>query len=118
MKIASDRGGALIESVGFVTVAFSLLLSSGLELFKIEQQQLELSSIARNSLREYLLNPTENLEEIVAKWQSLSSDFDASQLEFNVECSAYCTTPGALIKFQLRSDNLAVNAFAISQVQK
>ena len=115
VKIRSERGNVLVEVVAFVALAFGLVLDAGLELFKLEKQQLQLSVVSRNSLREYMSNSSDSLAEIIWRWQSRSTEFSAERMEFNLVCLSDCDQKGSIVSLQLRSENLAVDAFAIEE---
>lgn len=110
----SDKGNVLVEVVAFVSVAFVLLLESGLNLFHIEKQQQELSQIARNSLREHLLYPEEDLGDIIENWKSQSGEFASSQIDYQISCLSCCESPGAIVQVRLSAEGVSVSAFAVS----
>lgn len=110
----NDRGNVLVEVVAFVSVAFVLVLESGLTLFHLEKLQQELSQIARNSLREHLLYPEENLGDIIENWKSQSGEFTSSQIDYQFSCISGCQGPGAIVQVRLSAEGVSVSALAVS----
>lgn len=112
-RIGSDAGNALLEAVGFVTVAFGLLLVAGLELFQLQQSQLELQTIARNAMRSYLIQPQSSIAELVKFNQQQSRAWQNEDVEMLLSCSAGCDLPGGFIVLSIVSGGLSAKAFGV-----
>ncbi len=109
--LIEDDGNALLEGVGFATVAFGLLLSSSLIIFDTQHKNLELASITRNALREYLIDGSRSLPEIVEQFQRGTS-LSEQQLEVVQSCSASCRSGDQLV-LEVSVEDLTARAFGI-----
>lgn len=112
-RLSSDQGNALLEGVGFAAIAFGLLMTLGLNVLTLERDELTLMSIARNSMRAFLLQDSEDLESAVAMFQeqtTLAND----ALDVRVRCERQdCRTRGNLIWLEIHSDDLVASAFGV-----
>lgn len=113
-RFREDRGSALIEVVAFTVVGFGLVLTLGLQLLERERQVLELQSIARNSMRGYLLkNPSEIYEE-VSKNQAESKLWFEESISVSLNCNPVdCSKPNALIWLELSDGEISAKAFGV-----
>lgn len=111
-KISDETGNALLEGIVFAAFSFGLVLSSGLTLFQVEADQLALNGLARNVSRDYLMNSSVPINEVLQKWQSVCSNWKDRELELKVICGGECTT-GAILHIELSSAGLTASSFGV-----
>lgn len=112
-RLADSEGNVLLETIAFVTVAFGLILTAGLNLVQIQQDSLALERIARNSLRQYLVFGDQSLSSIVQANLSISSISDLDNLALSVTCSPDCLTYPHKIFLRLQIGQSSASAFGI-----
>ena len=109
-----DRGNILIEVVTFAFVGFGLVLALGFQLLEQERKVLELQGIARNSMRSYLLNASNDMFEEVSRHQEDSRLWAEESLDVSITCSpANCSLPNSLIWLRLSAGDLNAKAFGV-----
>ena len=109
-----DQGSTLIEVVAFAVVAFGLVLTLGFQMLEQERKVLELQSIARNSMRSYLLTNSNEILGEVSRLQASSRLWSEERIEVEVNCvPANCSVPNTLIWLELSGSGLDVKAFGI-----
>lgn len=112
-KLSSETGNALVEAVCFVTIAFGLVLSSGIELFEMQKSSLELQSIARNSLRSFLIDPSQDLSLVVRNNQLDSPRFRNETFSVEINCNPNCDSPSGTIQLKITSLGSSAEAFGV-----
>lgn len=113
-RILEDKGSALIEVVAFAVVAFGLVLTLGFHMLEQERKVLELQSIARNSMRSYLLSNSNDILGEVARLQASSRLWSEVRIVVEVNCvPANCSVPNTLIWLELSGSGLDVKAFGV-----
>jgi hypothetical protein len=113
-RILEDKGSALIEVVAFAVVAFGLVLTLGFHMLEQERKVLELQSIARNSMRSYLLSNSNDILGEVARLQASSRLWSEDRIAVEVNCvPANCSVPNTLIWLELSGSGLDVKAFGV-----
>ena len=112
-SIRAEDGNAILEGVSFAAVSFGLVLFSGLGLFQVQEDQLELQGIARNVMRDHSLHPELSLEEALHNWQSLSSSWNGRHISISLSCVNPCTA-GAIKWLRLSGNELSALSFGIA----
>ena len=115
-SIRAENGNVILEATAFVSVAFGLLLVSGIQLFTIQRNQLELESIARNTMRSYLNYPQRDMSQVLDFWQARSSILNSETIELSVSCKPSCRSNGAVVLAKLSWDGLSAEAFGVLSV--
>ena len=109
-----DQGSTLIEVVAFAVVAFGLVLTLGFQMLEQERKVLELQSIARNSMRSYLLSNSNDILGEVSRLQASSRLWNEERLEVEVNClPSSCSVPKTLIWLVLSGSGLDAKAFGV-----
>jgi hypothetical protein len=109
-----DQGSTLIEVVAFAVVAFGLVLTLGFQMLEQERKVLELQSIARNSMRSYLLSNSNDILGEVSRLQSASRLWSEERIAVEVSCvPARCSVPKTLIWLELSGSGLDAKAFGV-----
>lgn len=109
-----DQGSTLIEVVAFAVVAFGLVLNLGFQMLEQERKVLELQSIARNSMRSYLLSKSNDILGEVSRLQSASRLWSEERIAVEVNCvPANCSVPKTLIWLELSGSGLEAKAFGV-----
>ncbi len=109
-----DQGSALIEVVAFAVVAFGLVLTLGFQMLEQERKVLELQSIARNSMRSYLLSNSNDILGEVSRFQSASRLWSEERIAVEVNCvPANCSVPKTLIWLEISGSGLDAKAFGV-----
>ena len=112
-RLSHDAGNALLEGVGFAAVAFGLLFSLGMYVLSLERDELALESIARNSMRAYLLDISSDLPAAVSRFQT-ESILSSQAIQIEISCTNDdCTSQGNLIWLKLTTDELSARAFGV-----
>jgi hypothetical protein len=99
MKFSDDRGSALIEFVGFGLLLQVLLLAAVIQLNGSLQDKILAESIARHSLRSYVLTGVDvqtSAHEILASFGS------AAQPVIELSCQPDCQTSRAELQLVVR----------------
>lgn len=112
-SIRAEDGNAILEGVSFAAVSFGLVLFSGLGLFQVQEDQLELQGLARNVMRDHSLHPELSLEEALHNWQSLSSSWNGRHISISLSCVNPCTA-GAIKWLRLSGNELSALSFGIA----
>jgi hypothetical protein len=113
-RLLEDQGSTLIEVVAFAVAAFGLVLTLGFHMLEQERKVLELQSIARNSMRSYLLSNSNDILGEVSRLQASSRLWNEERIEVQVNCvPANCSVPKTLIWLELSGSGLDVKAFGV-----
>lgn len=112
-RLNSESGNAILETIGFVTVAFGLILTFGLQLFQLQSNAIELELVARNSLRDYLTHQSETLLETTRRHLGESRDFQDLDVAIDVVCSPDCLTRPFHIQLSLFVGAIRASAFGV-----
>jgi hypothetical protein len=100
--------------VAFAVVAFGLVLTLGFQMLEQERKVLELQSIARNSMRSYLLTNSNDILGEVSRLQSASRLWSQELIDVEVNCvPANCSVLNTLIWLELSGSGLDVKAFGV-----
>ena len=111
---SQDRGSALIEVVAFAFVGFGLVLTLGFDLLEQERKVLALEGIARNTMRSFLLNSSDDMFEEVARQQESSQLWKEEPLDVSMNCSpTNCSLPNSLIWLRIKAGDLEAKAFGV-----
>lgn len=92
--LREERGSALFEFLIFGIVMQLGLLTAGLQILNLQSSQLVAESIARHSLRSYVItgtNPDETVKQLLQDYEITS----APNVQFS--CSPNCDELGALV---------------------
>lgn len=109
-----DQGSTLIEVVAFAVVAFGLVLTLGFQMLEQERKVLELQSIARNSMRSYLLSNSNDILGEISRLQSASRLWSEERIAVEVNCvPANCSVAKTLIWLELSGSGLDAKAFGV-----
>lgn len=111
-RISNDQGNAILEAISFVAVSFGLILLSGVQLFTIQRDQLELSLLSRNVMTSFLNSTDTSLAEQLVFWKSRSG-FSDQQVAMNVRCSPDCLTRGSIVIADLSYLGQEVRVFGV-----
>ena len=113
--LRSEKGSALLEVVAFAAVGFGLVLSLGLDLLQNERELLELQSISRNAMRAHLMDPSGDVIQEIARYQSANKLFSTQKLDVSVTClPTDCSKAGSLIFLKLGLGELKAQAFGVN----
>lgn len=113
--LSYETGSALIEVVAFAAVAFGLVLSLGLDLLQNERELLELQGISRNAMRAHLKDPTGDILQEIARYQSNTKLLSTQNLDVAMNClPADCHQLGSLIFLELSLEDKKVQSFGVS----
>lgn len=110
-RLAMEDGNALLEGISFAAVAFGLLLSSSLFLFDSQIKSLDMASIARNAMRDHLLNPNTSIDQFILLQQKGTSLEDQA-LEAKVNCSNKCQL-GDEIDLEISWEGIRARSFGV-----
>jgi len=89
-SIRDEKGNAILEGVAFAAVAFGLVMVSGLEIFQVQSEQIELQRLARNVMREHSVHPDLGIGDTLANLKSLSQDWKEMELSISLVCTSSC----------------------------
>lgn len=112
-SIRDEQGNAILESVSFAAVAFGLVLTSGLALFQMQEDQLELQILTRNVMRELSLHPEVSVNDALQKWKSFSPSWKGRDVLVEFTCHSPCW-PGSVEWLRLSGSGLQASGFGIS----
>lgn len=112
-RLHPETGNALLEAIGFVTVAFALILTLGLQLFQLQSDAMELELVARNSLRDYLTQQREPLLETTRRYLSDSKDLRNLDVSIEVLCRPDCVSKPFQVQLVISADNIRASAFGV-----
>lgn len=113
--LESDRGSALLEVVAFAAVGFGLVLSLGLDLLQNERELLELQSVSRNAMRAHLMDPSGDVFQEIARYQSETKLLSTQKLTVSLTClPADCAEAGSLLFLQLELGEVKAKAFGVN----
>jgi len=113
--LSSEAGSALIEVVAFAAVAFGLVLSLGLDLLQNERELLELQGISRNAMRAHLKDPTGDILQEIARYQSNTKLLSNQNLNVAMNClPADCDQIGSLMFLELSIEDKKVQSFGVA----
>ena len=110
-RLAKEEGNALIEGIGFAVVAFGLLLGSSLYLFDEQVKSLEMASIARNAMREYLMDSSRSMDQLVLL-QQVGTSLTEETLNIVAKCGKDCSA-GDQITLELSLAGIRARAFGV-----
>lgn len=111
----SETGSALIEVVAFAAVAFSLVLSLGLDLLQNERELLELQGLSRNAMRAHLKDSTGDILQEIARYQSNTKLLSNQNIDVAINCiPTNCNQLGSLIFLELSLEDKKVQSFGVS----
>ena len=97
--IVDDRGSVVLEFLAFGLLLQLSVLIWLINVSSIQGQQIAAESVARHSLRAFLLNDTE--PEITG--QQILHDFGIPlQPRLNFACEPDCDTPGSVLRLQVQ----------------
>jgi hypothetical protein len=114
-SVLDERGSVLVEVVAFAVVGFGLVLTLGLNMLEQERKVLELQSIARNSMRSYLLHTAGDLYEEVSRLQSTSKLFSEESIDVYITCEpTNCELQNSMIWLELSVGGLSAKAFGVN----
>lgn len=114
-SVLDERGSVLVEVVAFAVVGFGLVLTLGLNMLEQERKVLELQSIARNSMRSYLLHTASDMDEEVSRLQSTSKLFSEESIDVSITCEpTNCELQNSMIWLELSVVGLSAKAFGIN----
>ena len=113
--ITSEVGSALIEVVAFAAIAFGLVLGLGLDLLQSERELLELQGISRNAMRAHLKDPTGDIRQEIARYQSATKLLSNQHLAVSLIClPTDCNQFGSLMFLELSVDEKKVQSFGVA----
>lgn len=112
-RLNSESGNAILETIGFVTVAFGLILTFGLQLFQLQSEAMQLELLARNSLRDYLTHQSETLLETTRRHLAESRDLQGLDVAIDVVCRPDCLNRPFDIQLSLYAGTLRASAFGV-----
>lgn len=114
-RFLEDRGSALIEVVAFALVGFGLVLTLGFQMLEQERMALELKGIARNSMRAYLLNSSQDIFGEVSRFQSDSDLWQEERISISMSCEPIsCSNPNSLAWLELSGLGIVAKAFGVT----
>ena len=114
-SVLDERGSVLVEVVAFAVVGFGLVLTLGLNMLEQERKVLELQSIARNSMRSYLLHSASDMYEEVSRLQSTSKLFSEERIDVSIACEpTNCALQNSMIWLELSVGGLSSKAFGVN----
>ena len=112
--MTSEDGNALLEGIAFLAVAVGLVLTLSLQVLDLERKQLALSSLARNSMRSYLVESRTDLVGTVLALQAGMPLIAKEQLTVSITCqSSFCNRAGELMWLRISADDLSALAYGI-----
>ena len=98
MRISEERGSALIDFLGFGLLLQIPILLLATQIFTIQSNQLAADSIARHSLRSFLLH--EIPVEITA--HEIAKDFGLTiEPSVQLTCKPDCTNPESILRIDV-----------------
>ncbi len=112
-SICDEAGNALVEAVSFVTVAFGLVFSAGLGLFQLQASAIELQSVARNSLRSYLIGEEKSLTQLVRQNLDYNPIWREREVNVSVNCVPDCSAPEHRVILLLSAGAVQAKAFGV-----
>lgn len=111
--ISDERGNALLEGVSFAALGFGLVLSLGLHLYQVQEDQLELQGLARNLTRVIALHPEVNANDELNNLKFLSKSWRDKEINLEVFCEEPCVS-GSVLHLRLSGSGLTAISFGIS----
>ena len=94
----SDKGSAVLEFVGFGLLFQITILAAALQVAEIQLDQIAAESIARHSLRSFILAAVP----IEATAQQVATDFGISKIpNLQLSCEPDCETAGSLANLRV-----------------
>ena len=114
-RLFQEHGSVLIEVVAFAVVGFGLVLTLGVQILEQERKVLDLQSIARNSMRAHLLNPANDLDQAVERYQAASKLWAEESITVLLKCvPSSCEAANSLVWLKLSGSGLAAQAFGVN----
>lgn len=114
-SVREERGSVLVEVVAFAVVGFGLVLTLGFQLLEQERKIIELQTIARNSMRSYLLHNASDMYQEVSRLQSASKLWSEESIDVSITCEpTNCDLPNSFVWLELSADGLSAKAFGIN----
>lgn len=113
-SICRDVGSVLIEAVGFVVLAFGIILTAGLGLFELQAAAIELQSIARNSVRSFVLDDSQSLPQLVQRNLSASERWRGREIDIRISCSPDCLAKPTQVRIELSAGQIKAEAFGVN----
>lgn len=110
MRIRSDRGSSMIDFLGFGLLLQIPVLMLATQLATIQKNQLAADSIARHSLRSFVLQATP--VELTAR--QISADFHLKiQPVVEFDCQPDCTSPESLLRLNVSVDGVRATSVMV-----
>lgn len=110
-NLNSDDGNVLIEAVGFTLVSAGLLLVGGLQIFEAQQTVMELSSLARNTMRSVAIDPDLDWNAALEFQQRQLPFFADKEVDFQVRCLDRCLAATKVLELKLMLDGYTADAY-------
>ena len=111
--LAKDEGNVLLESVGFVAVAFGVVFLAGIQLFEAQADAMALTQLARNSLRYHLVSGNQDLTDAVHQLMLGQSRWSDKTVDISISCIPDCISTPRDIRLRLVSGQSEALAFGI-----
>lgn len=112
--IRQDAGSALLEAVGFAVLVFGMILTAGLGLFQLQAAAIELQSIARNSVRSYVLGEGKSLSDLIQINLEASQLWRDRKIQVSIRCLPDCFTKPTRVRIELTDGQIKAEAFGVT----
>ena len=110
LRFHDDRGSVVLEFLAFGMLLQVLVLMWLINISNLQGQQIAAESVARHSLRAFLLTGTQ--PQITG--QQILNDFGIkAQPRLNVTCEPDCDSPGSVLRLQVAVGAASAQAVAV-----